>query len=71
MGDSRRVQVFWKALGNLKGQDGVGTTPKGQRHPVRPYDSWREPDAISDPEALESLQRRVQVFWKALGNLKR
>jgi len=49
------AQVFWAALETLKRQDGVGATPKGQCRPVRPYDSWRQPDAISDPEALESV----------------
>ena len=49
------AQIFWKALGKLKRQDGVGASPKGQCRLVRPYDSWRAPDAISDPEGLKSF----------------
>jgi hypothetical protein len=46
-------QVVRKAFERLKRQDGVGASPKGQCRPVRPYDSWRVPDAILDRESLE------------------
>ena len=39
----------------IKRQDGVGASLKGQCRLVRPYDRWRAPDVISDPEALESF----------------
>jgi len=68
------AQIFWKALGKLKRQDGVGASPKGQCRLVRPYDSWRAPDAILTRRSWKAsleLQRRIQVFWKALGNLLR
>ena len=44
-----------KAWQSVKRQDGVGATPKGQRRPVRPHDSWRAPDAIPDREAFEGV----------------
>ena len=34
----RRKESEW-----IKRQAGVGATPKGQRRPVRPHDSWRAP----------------------------
>jgi hypothetical protein len=50
----RSRQAIWKAFERFKRQKRTGATPKGQRRPVRPYDSWRAPDAILDREALES-----------------
>ena len=41
-----------EALERQKRQKRTGATPKDRRRPVRPYDSWRAPDAT---EALESF----------------
>ena len=51
----RSLQDIRKALQLCKRQDEVGASPKGQRHLVRPHDSWKAPDAILDREALESV----------------
>jgi len=57
------LEVQWsrqgmrKAFKMVKRQDGVGASPKGQGRPVRPYNSWKAPDDISDQEPLESNKR--------------
>jgi hypothetical protein len=57
------LEVQWsrqgmrKAFKMVKRQDGVGASPKDQGRPVRPYDSWKAPDDISDQDASESNKR--------------
>jgi len=46
--------AIWKALEAMKMQDGLGASPKGQRRPERPYNSWTEPETNSDRENFES-----------------
>jgi len=53
-------------------QDGTGATPKGQRRPGRPYDSWRAPTTFWSgrlfKEAVESHWRRLTIkdAWERL-----
>jgi len=49
------TQGIWKASESLKRLDVVCATSIGHPRPVRPYDSWRASDAISDPQTLESV----------------
>ena len=60
------MDVHWNrvAIGEaampFKRKHGVGASPKGQRRTLRPYDSWKAPDDISDQEASESNKRGPQ-----------
>ena len=46
---------MWRALEDMKRQDGLGVPLESQRRPVRPYDSWGLIDAISDQNGSKSL----------------
>jgi len=56
------LEVQWsrqgmrKACQKVKRQDGVGESPRGQCRTLRPYDSWKAPDDISDQEASENVK---------------